>query len=283
MPIPQDAHEKTRLSIIVPMCNEEDSIGILREKLFRLQQRISANYDVEYCLVDDGSRDETRTLMTSAVPSGASCVCAHHELNRGLGAAIRTGLEVASGAIVCTIDADCTYSPEDLQTLIEMIASGHADIAVASPYHPRGAVIGVRRWRLLLSQQCSRLYRGVSPLKLYTYTSIFRAYNGAAAKDLEFRSDGFVSAVEMLLSAHRKGYRVREAPMTLHARERGYSKMRIAKTIGAHLGVLRREAFQMLPRPIPPDLSTPATFGGTALPSSSSVSFATLEESNSKH
>jgi dolichol-phosphate mannosyltransferase len=149
---------------------------------------------------------------------------------------------LATGAIICTIDADCSYRPEDLVTLIEMVVGGAADVAVASPYHPQGAVIGVPRWRLVLSQQCSRLYRLVSPLKLYTYTSIFRAYRGAAAKDITFESDGFVSAVEMLLCAHRKGYTVREAPMVLFARQSGYSKLRIVRTILAHLALLRGAA-----------------------------------------
>ncbi len=277
MPNLQDVREKSRLSIIVPMCNEEDSLGTLTEKLLRLQQRMCAEYDVEYCLVDDGSHDNTRSLMATAVPSGASALCVHHEQNRGLGAAIRSGLEAASGAILCTIDADCSYTPEELHTLIEMVAEGRADIAVASPYHPQGAVVGVRRWRLLLSQQCSRLYRAVSPLKLYTYTSIFRAYSRAAVGGISFKSDGFVSAVEMLLSAQSNGFRVREVPMTLYARQHGYSKMRIAKTIAAHLGVLRREwlaALTAAPWLRPRAQARPA-------PAPLSVSFVSLEEGES--
>jgi dolichol-phosphate mannosyltransferase len=216
--------EGIRLSIIVPLCNEEPSIEVLKDNLLLLQERVSSTYHVEYCLIDDGSTDQTRCLMTSVVPAGATSQLSYHDRNRGVGAAIRTGLESATGRIVCTIDADCSYRPEDMVTLIDMVASGDADVAVASPYHPKGAVVGVPYWRLLLSQQCSRLYRIMSPLKLYTYTSIFRAYGSSAAKDMQFESDGFVSAVEMLLCAHRKGYTVREAPMVLFARQSGYSR-----------------------------------------------------------
>ncbi len=236
--IPHNLNDKRRLSIVVPMCNEEESIGVLTEKLLRLHENISTQYEVEYCLVDDGSTDGTRRLMAAVVPPGAHCQCFHFVQNRGLGAAIRTGLSEATGAIVCTIDADCSYPPENLCALIEMVASGQTDIAVASPYHPQGGVVGVKPWRLILSRQCSLLYRTVSPLKLYTYTSIFRAYCSAAARDVSSESDGFVSAVEILLSAQRKGYRVSEAPMVLYARQHGYSKIRIATTIAAHLAVL---------------------------------------------
>lgn len=234
--------ERKRISIVVPLCNEEESMGLLNQKLFRLQERIAARYDVEYCLVDDGSTDATYRLMASVVPPDASCICLHHERNRGIGAAIRTGLKAASGAIVCTIDADCSYSPENLCVLIDLVACGITDIAVASPYHPRGEVIGVKPWRLLLSRMCSLLYRCVVPLKLHTYTSIFRAYSGPAVRTLQFQSDDFVSAVEILLCAHRHGFRVCEVPMALYARQNGQSKIRIAYTVVGHLAMLRRAA-----------------------------------------
>jgi dolichol-phosphate mannosyltransferase len=274
--------EKTKLSVVVPMCNEEESIELLSEKLLRLHERISGQYDVEYCLVDDGSTDQTRALMAFAVPAGATYLSLHHEHNRGLGAAIRTGLNAATGAIVCTIDADCSYPPEDLSTLIQMIACGEADVAVASPYHPLGGVVGVKPWRLLLSRQCSRLYRLMSPLKLYTYTSIFRAYRGSVARELQFNSDGFVSAVEVLLCAQRKGYKVSETPMVLYARTRGFSKIRIARTIVAHLTVLRSVALSRLTGAFP----TTALASRGSLRSNDGApamvaSFATVEDNNS--
>ncbi len=229
---------KQSVSIVVPMCNEEESIEILREKLALLQSRLQPDFDVEYCLVDDGSTDSTWELMGSAVPEKATFVRRKHIENLGVGAAIRTGLAASSGSIVCTIDADCSYPPEDLYSLIQRIVSGEADIAVASPYHPAGGVVGVKPWRIVLSRQCSRLYQWVSPLKLYTYTSIFRAYTGKAARQLTFTSDGFVSAAEMLFSAHRRGFRVCEVPLVLRARQRGYSKIRILRTISAHLSLM---------------------------------------------
>ena len=226
------------VSIVVPMCNEEDSIEILREKLALLQKRLEADFEIEYCFVDDGSTDATWQLLSSAVPEKAGFVRRKHAVNRGVGAAIRTGLTASSGAIVCTIDADCSYPPEELYMLIQRIVSGEADIAVASPYHPAGGVLGVKRWRIVLSRQCSRLYQCLSPIKLHTYTSIFRAYTGEAARQLTFASNGFVSAAEMLIDGHRRGFRICEVPLVLRARQRGYSKIRILRTISAHLALM---------------------------------------------
>ena len=230
------------ISIVVPMCNERDSIGQLRAKLEALQKRLSSRYKVEYVLVDDGSTDGTGELMSGAVPDGCACICVRHRENLGIGAAFRSGFRRATGDVVCTIDADCSYAPEELSTLIEMVVEGKSDIAVASPYHPKGSVVGVEPWRLFLSTQCSFLYRQASRLKLYTYTSICRAYRREIVRELPIRSNGFVSAVEILLAAYESGYSIGEVPAVLNARRHGYSKMRIARTVKAHVLMLLRAA-----------------------------------------
>lgn len=224
--------------IVIPVCNEEESLSLLRSRLKCLQRSLSKSFRVHYLLVDDGSTDETTRLLATAVPHGATYEVHTHATNLGLGAAFRTAFQHAAADVVCTIDADCSYGPEHLLAMIEEVAAGRTDVMVASPYHPQGGVDGVQRWRLLLSAQCSRLYRAVSPLKLYTYTSIFRAYKGSFVREAQFRSDGFVAAVEILLSASYLGLRVSELPLTLRRRSAGASKMRIARTIGAHARLL---------------------------------------------
>lgn len=224
-------------SIVIPVFNEEDGIEQLRESLRNLRQVLSGN--LEFVFVDDGSRDATSARLREAFGADPSCKIAVHEVNRGIGAAFRTGFAQASGDIICTIDADCSYRPEGLKKLIDALDGTGYDIAVASPYHPDGGVAGVPGWRLLLSRGCSLLYRILSPVRLYTYTSVFRAHRRAVIKDVEFRSDGFVSAVEILFSAARKGYRITEVPMVLHARSIGQSKMKIARTIRTHLRLMR--------------------------------------------
>jgi dolichol-phosphate mannosyltransferase len=226
---------RVSIAIIVPVCNEEESVPVLRRRLQALQSTLGRHYRMHYIFVDDGSTDGTVQLLPGAVPKGVTYEICEHGTNKGVGAAFRTGFRQVTADIVCTIDADCSYGPENLVKMIQQVESNATDIVVASPYHPLGAVMGVQAWRLLLSSQCSRLYRIVSPLKLYTYTSIFRVYRGSAVRDVEFSSDSFVSVVEILLSASRLGYRISEAPLTLHRRVAGVSKMKVANTIREHL------------------------------------------------
>lgn len=227
------------VSIVVPIFNEEDGIGLLREKLLKLKGLLGDSCRLEFIFVDDGSADGTVAgLKAQFAEFGAPFKIVEHGRNCGVGAAFRSGFRVSAGKIICTIDADCTYSPEGLKLLLDALAITGADIAVASPYHPQGGVEGVAWWRLALSRRCSALYRWVSPLKLYTYTSIFRAYRSDVIRNVNFTSDDFVSATEILLAAGRQGYRVTEVPMVLRARSIGRSKMKVLRTIISHLRML---------------------------------------------
>lgn len=234
------------ICIMVPLCNEEASLPCLHSKLNALHRELSRRYQVEYYFVDDGSTDATARLMCSLCPEGAAFQTFTHARNLGVGASFRTAFSRIKADIVCTIDADCSYAPEDLERLIEVIRRGEADVVVASPYHPDGNVEGVQHWRLLLSLQCSRLYRIATPLKLHTYTSVFRAYRGSVVREVQFPSNGFASAVEILLSAASLGYRITEIPMILRRRAFGQSKMRILQTVKTHLHLLRRCAWARL-------------------------------------
>lgn len=227
------------VSIIIPVFNEEDGIRLLQQKLLCLKDLLSDQYDLEFIFVDDGSSDGTVAgLKNQFAIVGTDIRILEHGVNRGVGAAFRTGFGKAQGDFVCSIDSDCTYSPEGLKLLLNALTLTGTDIAVASPYHPQGGVEGVPSWRLLLSKGCSAMYRRVAPLKLYTYTSIFRAYRRKVVRTVCFKSNGFVSAVEILMAAGRKGFTVTEVPMVLRARSTGRSKMKVARTILSHLKML---------------------------------------------
>ncbi len=227
------------VSIIIPIFNEETGIGHLSEQLNGLKALLSPEYELEFVFVDDGSRDGTVEALKKRFSGKSMRVrIVEHIVNLGVGAAFRTGFQEARGDLVCTIDADCTYSPAGLKTLLSALDTTGADIAVASPYHPDGGVEGVPAWRLVLSKGCSGLYRLFSPLKLYTYTSIFRAYRAEVVRNVQFKGNGFVAASEILISAGRQGYKVTEVPMILRARTIGRSKMRVFRTVASHLEVL---------------------------------------------
>jgi len=101
------------LSIIIPACNEEDSIGAILEALF--EHLGKSGLAGEVIVVDDGSTDRTAALAEGF----PGLVLLRHEENRGYGAAIKTGLRRARFDWSAIIDADGTYPPESLFRLYE--------------------------------------------------------------------------------------------------------------------------------------------------------------------
>jgi dolichol-phosphate mannosyltransferase len=233
-----DPPAKTRISIVIPVLNEADGVAQLREKLENARTLLQSLGSIQLVFVDDGSSDETPSLLRSAFREDGDCTIVVHDKNRGVGAAFRTGFQYATGDIVCTIDADCSYDPEGLKRLMDVLISDGADIAVASPYHPKGAVEDVVPWRLFVSRVCSAFYRLLSPVQLYTYTSIFRVYRSRVIATVPFEANGFVSAAEILIHAAEQGYRIVEVPMVLHGRKIGVTKMKVFRTITKHLAMM---------------------------------------------
>jgi dolichol-phosphate mannosyltransferase len=227
------------ISVVIPVFNEEGGIDYLAERL-ALIRSFWAERPLEFIFVDDGSSDRTIVELRRVFGDDPHCRIVAHDRNRGVGAAFRTGFQHCGGEIVCTIDADCSYGPENLHLLVEALENRGADIAVASPYHPHAGVENVPAWRLMLSRGCSLLYRLTLPVKLYTYTSVFRAYRRAVIERVDFVEDGFVSAVEILILAAEQHFSITEVPLTLRARKFGTSKMKVLRTIGRHLALLMR-------------------------------------------
>jgi len=237
--------QRQRLAVVVPCYNEADSLDNLSAGLGRLRAEVAAEYELEIVLVDDGSRDGTWDLLHKCFAGEGSVRLVQHEANRGIAAAIATGISEANADIVASLDADCTYEPTQLVELLKLLKES-VDVVVASPYHPEGRVVGVPRWRLSLSRLASRLYGLVIRNQLHTYTSCVRVYRRSSVVDLHLSHSGFVGVVELLWQVDRRGGRIVECPAVLKVRTTGQSKMRVARTALTHLKFIAHCVWQRL-------------------------------------
>ena len=230
------------MSVVVPCFNEESVIPYLGNTLDQVSTKLKARYSPTFILVDDCSTDNTPMALDLAFGGRPEYRVIRHQINRGVSAAILTGIRAASTEIVCSIDCDCTYDPHELEQMIPLLSDG-VDLVTASPYHPSGMVHNVPRWRLTLSKCASALYRVVLIQKLHTYTACFRVYRRSVVLALDLREPGFLGLVELVGKLDLAGKRVEEYPAALEARVLGRSKMRVIRTVWAHLGLLARLAF----------------------------------------
>jgi len=224
------------VTVVVTCYNEELILPYLSNTLRGVEQTLGDTYDLRFVFVDDGSSDGTWSSLERTFGSRANCLAVRHPSNQGVAAAIMTGIRAATSEVVCSIDCDCTYDPNELRAMIPLLADG-IDLVTASPYHPLGSVRNVPAWRLTLSRTLSGMYRLILHQKLATYTSCFRVYRRSAALLLRVERSGFLGVAEMLGRLDLAGGRIVEHPARLEARLLGRSKMKVLGTILGHLGL----------------------------------------------
>lgn len=242
---------ETTLTLIVPAYNEAQGVGQTVEKLKPVVASLRMAYTVDIVFVDDGSRDATAQLLRDAFAGDPTVKVVSHEQNRGLGAALRTGFQHATGDLIVTTDFDGTYDFDQITVLVEQLVSQKSDIATASPYHPQGQVVGVPGYRLLFSKGASLLYRLLISWRIHTWTALFRAYRRGVLEHVGFASDDFLAGTEILVNALRAGYVVVECPMVLRTRTFGQSSIRIARVTAAHLKFQSAILFRTYRMPAP--------------------------------
>lgn len=233
---------QTPVSVVIPCYNEEAALPYLANTLRSVEENLSEKgYAANFVFVDDRSTDKTFELLNELFGALENVEIVRHADNKGVAAGIMTGLETARSEIVCSMDCDCTYDPHELARMIPLL-SGDVDMVTASPYHAAGGVRNVPEWRLFLSKGASFLYRRALSAKLSTYTSCFRVYRRSAVVDLPIEEKGFLGVAEMLGKLDLNGGRIVEYPAVLEVRLFGFSKMKTARTIFGHLGLLSRLA-----------------------------------------
>src|SRR6185436_7353877 len=138
-----------KLSVVVPCYNEEDNINKLQTEFFPVIEKLlgsrlpdGSQIDaIEVVFVDDGSRDSTYDTLRSAFTNydhpAISVKFEKHDVNRGLGAALKTGFRAISGDIIVTTDSDGTYHFSTIPTMLGHLTKD-VSIVTASPYHPKG-------------------------------------------------------------------------------------------------------------------------------------------------
>lgn len=121
-----------KLSVIIPVFNEERFAATLIERV--LSEDLSElNLDLEIVVVDDCSVDGTASALDPFRENPAIRVF-RHQKNRGKGAAVRTGIEHASGDVLLVQDADLEYHPKDYGPLLRPILDGEADVVYGSRF-----------------------------------------------------------------------------------------------------------------------------------------------------
>jgi glycosyltransferase involved in cell wall biosynthesis len=205
------------VSVVIPVFNEELTIGNVIERLTAVMKKTSFKYEI--IVVDDRSADKSLEISKS---HGVKVFSLKQHLGKGY--ALRAGFAKAKGEIVTTIDSDGSHRPEELPRLLTPLLQNKADLVIGSRYLSQKPVAtkklnaaGVRLFNFLI--------KILTRAEVSDSQSGYRVMKSVVLRNMRLKSGGYEIESEMLVKTARQGFRVIEVPISFEQRTYGTSRL----------------------------------------------------------
>jgi len=204
-----------KTSIIVPCYNEEETIATTIEKL----KDVNIDCEKEILVVDDGSTDNSASIVEKI--KGVRLV--RHNKNMGKGAAVKTGVKLATGDIAVIQDADLEYLPEEIPKLIKPLFEKKADVVYGSRF--LGSHKGMSASHIIGNKILSLATRILYRVGITDVMTGHKAFLREALDNVELEAKRFEFEPEVTAKMLREHYRIIEVPITYEYRKSGKAKI----------------------------------------------------------
>ncbi len=208
--IPDDSTDTPALSVIMPAYR----LGpVIASNIFAVVAAVSG-LDAEVVVVDDGSDDDTESQASLAAQQAPSVRVVRHEVNRGKGEALVTGTGHSRGGIVCFLDADLDLPPDQIAPLVQRLATADVAVGAKRSNMAGGAYPTLRR---VLSHVFAVATTGIFRLPIRETQTGLKAFKREVLDAVlpSVRLRGYAFDLELMVRAHRAGYRIVEVPVRL--------------------------------------------------------------------
>jgi glycosyltransferase involved in cell wall biosynthesis len=173
---------------------------------------------LEIVVVDDGSTDGTRELLTDGPALDRRVRVVLHDRNRGKGAALRTGFAEARGRFVIVQDADLEYDPSDYPKVLDPLERGLADVVYGSRFAGGGAHRVLYYWHSVANSMLTTASNMVTDLNLTDMETCYKAFRRELLAEMVLCEDRFGFEPEITAKVAQLGARVYEVPISYHGR-----------------------------------------------------------------
>lgn len=216
-----------KLSVVIPVYNEIETIAEIVRRVravklvvpagFGSEDGAAVAFEREIVLVDDGSTDGTREYL-SAQEDEPDTVVAFHEQNQGKGAAVRTGLQHASGDVILVQDADLEYDPRDYPMLLQPIVEARSQVVYGSRFRG-GPTKAMFFWHMIGNRFLTLVTNVLYNTILSDMETCYKVFTREVAEQLDLKAPGWGFDPEITAQILKRGYRIYEVPISYTGRE----------------------------------------------------------------
>ena len=201
-----------KLSVIIPVYNEVATIETIVDAVLG-----SPIEDLEVIVIDDYSTDGTREVLEETIAPRVDAVL-YHDVNRGKGAALRTGFARASGDILVVQDADLEYDPQEYSILLEPILADKADVVYGSRFMGGRPHRVVYFWHMVGNRFLTLLSNMATNLNLTDMETCYKMMRREVIDSLDLEEDRFGFEPELTAKIARGKWRVYEVGISYYGR-----------------------------------------------------------------
>ena len=213
-------------SLIIPTFNEQD---LIRDSITQIFHNLKASNITAELLVVDDSTDDTAKILQDLSKKHTNLRVIHRTNSRGVGSAIRLGIDSASGKYAVVFMSDAPHDIKYIPSILEKLNQGY-DLVHTSRFMKGSQIIGYPLTKKIANRSanwCIRL--AFFRFDLKDYTSLFKGFNVASIRRLNLEGNEFDVGCEISMKSIKKGLKIVEVPVSWKEREIGKSKLRLSK------------------------------------------------------